>query len=141
MRWARGRTALTSRYSPSTFPSFLFLHLSQEEHPKRRRNHYYLDDSEDYSEGHHHTRRRYVLSSCSKQPNINKVEALLEWRNQLEMAPVTINYLPEQPEISIEQLTHAVTTTSIAGENLSGLAEDLLAIFVNIEWGQKGQKL
>jgi hypothetical protein len=39
---------------------------------------------------------------CSKQPNVNKVEALLEWRNQLDMAPVTINYLPEQTEITIE---------------------------------------
>lgn len=69
------------------------------------------------------------------------MEALLEWRNQLEMAPVTINYLPEQKEIAIEQLSHAVTTSSIAGENLSALAEDLLAIFVNIEWSQKGQTL
>lgn len=57
------------------------------------------------------------------------------------MAPVTINYLPEQKEIGIKQLTHAVITSSIAAENLSALAEDLLAIFVNIEWDQKGQTL
>lgn len=68
MRWARRRTAATSRYSPSIFPSFLFLQLSQEEQPKRRRNHYYLDDSEDYSEGHRHARRRYVFHYAANSP-------------------------------------------------------------------------
>lgn len=68
MRWAKPRTAATSRYSPSIFPSFLFLQLSQEEHPKRRRNHYYLDDSEEYSEGHRPARRRYVFPYAASSP-------------------------------------------------------------------------
>ena len=79
--------------------------------------------------------------ACSKQPNSNKVEALLEWRQQLNMLPITINYLPEQSALTIEQLTRAHTTKSIPNENLAGLAEDVLAILVNIEWGQKGQTL
>lgn len=81
---------------------FLFLQLSQEDcHPKRRRNHYHYDDSEDYSEGHRH-RRRYGAHYRSKQPNSNKVEGLLEWRHQLEMLPITVNYLPGQTEVSLQ---------------------------------------
>jgi hypothetical protein len=37
----------------------------------------------------------------SKQQNSNKVEALLEWRRQLNMLPITINYLPEQKALTI----------------------------------------
>jgi hypothetical protein len=29
------------------------------------------------------------------------VEALLEWRRQLNMLPITINYLPEQKALTI----------------------------------------
>lgn len=65
----------------------------------------------------------------------------MEWRQQLSMLPITINYLPEQSALTIEQLTRAHATSSIANENLAGLAEDVLAILVNIEWGQKGQTL
>jgi hypothetical protein len=57
------------------------------------------------------------------------------------MLPVTINCLPGQVEPSLQQITRVATTKSIAGENLSALAEDVLAIFVNIEWGRKGQSL
>ena len=60
------------------------------------------------------------------------MEALLEWRQQLNMLPITINYLPEQTALTIEQLTRPYTTKSIPNENLAGLAEDVLAILVNI---------
>jgi hypothetical protein len=42
------------------------------------------------------------------------------------MLPITINYLPEQSALTIEQLTRAHTTKSIPNENLAGLAEDVL---------------
>jgi hypothetical protein len=43
------------------------------------------------------------------------VEALLDWRNQLDILPITVNYLPGQTEITMSQLHHVKTTKAIAG--------------------------
>lgn len=41
----------------------------------------------------------------------------------------------------MEELYCLKVSQNVAGENLLALGEDLQAIFVNIDWGQKGQTM
>ncbi len=51
-------------------------------------------------------------------------------------------YLPEYPHgIPIEQLHKAKITKNLIAENLASFAEDVRAIFINIDWGKKGQTI
>ena len=78
----------------------------------------------------------------SKQINTNKVEALLEWKFNLDQQVIQVNYLPTQEQEVLLQTFHKVKITkSVAGQNLSALAEDVRAIFINIDWGKKGQTI
>jgi hypothetical protein len=69
------------------------------------------------------------------------VEALLEWRQRLEMLPISVQYPPGQKQLPLEQLTRVKISRNVATENLHLLGQDMQAIFVNIDWGKKGQNM
>lgn len=58
------------------------------------------------------------------------------------MLPITVHYLPEKDYfVPVEDLFKMKHSKHVAGENLSAIAEDVEAIFINIEWGKQGQTL
>ena len=53
-----------------------------------------------------------------------------------------MQYLPEKEYFTpVEELYTVKTTKSIVNENLLAIAEDVEAIFVNIDWDKPGQTL
>lgn len=109
-------------------------YYEEDYHPKRRRKNHRFDDSDDYSEGHRQPRR-------NPQIHLNQVEALLEWKKQVTFLPITVNYHVGQEETPIEELHTLKCTKSVANENLLSVAEDVEAIFINIDWDKPGQTL
>lgn len=77
----------------------------------------------------------------SPQIHLNQVEALLEWKKQVTFLPITVNYHVGQEETPIEELHTLKCTKSVANENLLSVAEDVEAIFINIDWDKPGQTL
>lgn len=121
--------------------SFPFLYwLIQDEAHRKKRNHSKFDDSEDYEENRRSSKKRYS-PQIPRQVNSNKIEALLEWKEQLLELPLTINYIEEHKNIiSTNNLPFKIKKCkNISTENLSSLGEDIEALFINIEWGRKGQ--
>lgn len=59
----------------------------------------------------------------------------------MEMLPIIIDYHPGQKQVPLEHFNRVKMTKNVAGENLQLLGQDLQAIFVNIDWGKKGQSM
>lgn len=58
------------------------------------------------------------------------------------MLPITVNYLPEETQAVALQDFHLLKLSKhIAAENLSAIGEDIQAVFINIDWGKKGQTI
>jgi hypothetical protein len=58
------------------------------------------------------------------------------------MLTINVNYLPgHESPIQLELFHRAKLSRALSAENLSSLAQDVQAIFINIDWGKKGQTI
>lgn len=70
------------------------------------------------------------------------MEALLEWKDQIEDLPYTLNYIPEEKNNLADLPIHKVKSCkNVSSENLAAIAEDIEALFINIDWGRKHQTI
>lgn len=75
--------------------------------------------------------------------NTNKVQALLEWRDQMGEVPMSIimddvnvdknSKLPAYSKVKISK--------NICNQSLEEIGNNIEALFINIDWGKKGQTM
>jgi hypothetical protein len=58
------------------------------------------------------------------------------------MLTVNVNYLPQETqEVELQKFHLAKLSKNVATENLAALGEDVQAVFINMDWGKKGQTI